>query len=164
MALLRDFAPELLLPAAATNFPQYISSMAGGAYRSALAFDTTVSEKCRTVAFEMPEFTGALTLKIRFAIAATTGNVQFRAQVEAITAGDALNTNTSTSFDTANSSGAIAVNGSTFVESTLSITLTNADSVAVGDTVTIAIDRDVTVASDAAGDCFVYLAALHDAR
>lgn len=163
MAELLSFAPENFIAAAGTNFPQYVNPMAGGAYRSALAFDTTTSEKCRSMAFTMPAFTGTLTLKVKFCIAATSGNVQFRAAVEAVTSGDAINMNTTTSFDTANSSGAVSVPASTYNPKVFSITLTNNDSVVAGDEATIALDRDVTVASDAAGDCYVTSVSLEDA-
>ena len=115
--------------------------MAGGAYRSSLAFDSVISEKCRSVAFRMPSFTGTLTLKVRFAIASITGNVQFRAAVEAITTGDALNVNTTLSFDTANNSGSVSVPTATFNPKDFSITLANNDSVAAGDEVTITRSR-----------------------
>ena len=163
MAVLYSLAPENLPPAAGTNFPQYLSTMAGGAYRSSLAFDSVISEKCRSVAFRMPSFTGVLTLKVRFAIAAITGNVQFRAAVEAITTGDVINVNTTISFDAVNSSGSVSVATTTFNPKDFTITLTNRDTVAAGDEVTIALDRDVTVASNATGDCFVTSISLEDA-
>ena len=97
MATRLALAPENFLPAATTNFPQYLNVMPGGAVRSALAFDTTTSEKCRSQAFDAPQnLTGTITVIVSFAIAATTGNVQFRVQIEAITAADALNVNTTT--------------------------------------------------------------------
>lgn len=163
MAIIYPFAPENFLAAAATNFPQYLFSMGGGAYRSALAFDSATSEKCRSIAFKMPPFTAPLYLDIMIGIAATSGNVQFRAQIEAVTPADALNTNTTTSFDTANSSGAISVPATTFNTKEIVITLTNNDSIAAGDMVTITLDRDVTVGSNASGDCFVYVVSFEDA-
>lgn len=164
MALLYSFPPELImLPAASTNFPQYLNVMAGGAYRSALAFSNSVSEKSRSISFEMPAFTGTLTAKVKFAIAATSGNVRFRIQIEARTPLDSGNTNTTTSYDTANSSASTAVPATTYVEAELSITLTNNNGVVAGDRVTFTIDRDVSVGSNAAGDCFVYLVSLSDA-
>lgn len=163
MAHIFPFAPEHFLPAASTNFPQYLATMAGGAVRSALAFDSATSEKARTIAFKMPPFTAPLTLNVQFAIAATSGNVQFRAQVEAITPTDAINTNTANSFDTANSSGSVSVPTTTYNTKEFSITLANNDSITAGDMVTITLDRDVTVGSNASGDCFVYLVSFEDA-
>lgn len=164
MALIFPFSPEhLALPAASTNFPQYLNTMLGGAFRSALAFDAATSEKCRSVQFPMPVFSGALTLKVQFAIAATSGNVQFRAAIEAITPADALNVNTTTNFDTANSSGAVSVPASTYNLKEFSIPLTNNDSIAAGDMVTFTLDRDVTVSSNASGDCYILNARLEDA-
>ena len=164
MATRLPLAPENFLPAATTNFPQYLNAMPGGAVRSALAFDATTSEKCRSQAFKAPQnLTGAITVVVTFAIAATTGNVQFRAQIEAITPADALNVNTATSFDTANSSGAIAVPGTTYNTKDITITCTNADTIAAGDLVQLTLDRDVTVASNAAGDCYVLAVEFRDA-
>ena len=163
MAVLYSFAPENLPPAAGTNFPQYLSTMAGGAYRSSLAFDSVISEKCRSVAFRMPSFTGVLTLRIRFAIAAITGNVQFRAAVEANKSGANRDLNTTTYFSAANSSGSVSVASTTFNPKDFTITLTNNDLVAAGDEVTITLDRDVTVGSNAAGDCFVTSVSLEGA-
>jgi len=163
MANLILFSPEHFLADAATNFPQYLAHMPGAAFRSSLAFDNTVSEKCRSVSFKMPVFAGALTIRIRFAIAATTGNVQFRVQCEAITPADALNTSTTRSFASANSSSSTSVPGTTFNTKELTIALTNDDSVAAGDTFTFTIDRDVSVGSNAAGDCYLLEASLEDA-
>lgn len=161
MAVIYSFAPENWLAAASSNFPQYIFSMAGGAYRSALSF--AASEKCRSIAFKMPPFTAPLTLKVTISIAATTGNVQFKAAIEAVAPSDALNTNTSTSFDADNSSGAIAVPSTTFNTKEITITLTNNDTIAANDMATISLERDGTVGSNATGACFVYLVSFEDA-
>ncbi|NBV95572.1 MAG: hypothetical protein EBR90_02130 [Actinobacteria bacterium] len=164
MALLLSFPPEAFRPAASTNFPQYVFPMAGGGYTSALAFDPAVSEKCESLQFAMPTFTAPLTLRISFAIAATTGGVDFRAQVQAIASGDAININTSTSFDTANSSGTVSVPATTYNPKDFTITLTNNDSVVAGERVTFTLDRNVAAAGDdAAGDCFVLQVDLEDA-
>ena len=163
MAVLYGFAPENFLAAAATNFPQYLFSMAGGAYRSGLSFDNVTSQKCRSCSFIMPTFTSPLTLKALFITASITGNIQYRAQVEAVTSADAQNLNTTTSFDTANSSGAIIVPSNTFTQKQFSITLTNNSLIAVGDLVTITLDRDVLVASNASAACIILAVSFEDA-
>lgn len=159
MALLMPLAPEHFSNAAATNFPQYISVMPDGAYRSALAFDNAVSQKCISIALTMPAFTGALTLKVLFAIAATSGNVQYRAQIEV---NDGFNCSTTESYDTANSSGSVSVPANTFHSKSFDITLTNNDTLTEGDTFKISLDRDVSVGSNASGLCYVLGVSLWD--
>jgi len=159
MGLLIPLAVEHFSNAAATNFPQYISVMPGGAYRSALAFEHTVSQKCVSIALPMPAFTGALTLKVLFAIAATSDNVQFRAQIEN---NKSFNCSTTESYDTANSSGSVSVPASTFHSKSFDITLTNNDTLTEGDTFKISLDRDVSVGSNASGLCYVLGVSLWD--
>jgi len=165
MALLLSLAPEAFTNAANVGFPQYLASRVGGSRRSAWAFDPTVSERMRSYSFSMPPFTGALTLTVVFDSAATTGDVVFRAQVEAVTPSiDAINMSTTDSFAAVNSSGAVSVPTTTFNPKLFAITLTNNDSVAALDTVIITIDRDATNGSDTAvGDCFVTQVYLSDA-
>jgi len=164
MALLLSLAPENFTNAANVGFPQYLASRAGGSRRSAWAFDPTVSERMRSYSLSMPPFTGALTLTVVFDIAATTGDVVFRAQVEAVTPSDAINMSTTDSFAAVNSSGAVSVPVATFNPKLFAITLTNNDSVAALDTVIITLDRDATNGSDtAAGDCFITQVYLSDA-
>lgn len=88
---------------------------------------------------------------------ATTGNVAFEASVEAITPGDALDPGSASSFATAQSSGAVAVptGGTYFFTITITLTVAQFDNVAAGDGVRVRINRDVGVASNAAGDCRV---------
>ena len=163
MAVLYSFAPENCPPAAATNFARFQNPMVGGAYRSCLAFDSVVSQKCRSIAFRMPIFTGALTLKVRFEIAAITGNVQFRAAVEANKSNANRNLSTTSYFSTTNSSGSVSVPATTFNPKDFTITLTNNDTAAAGDEVTITLDRDVTVGTNATGDCYITSFSLEDA-
>ena len=163
MALIYSFAPEHFFAFTSTNFPQYLSVMNGGARRSAQAFDNATAQKMRSITFEMPAFTGALTMKILFSIAATSGNVQFNGTVEAISSLAAINMNTTNSYDANNSSGAIAVPATTYNPKEFSITLTNNDSVAAGSNVMLAVERDVTVSSNASGLCYVHAVKLWDA-
>lgn len=90
---------------------------------------------------------------------ATTGAVYFEASVMAVTDGDAADINTE-SYDTANSGNATVPGTAGYLDE-ISITLTNADSVAAGDYVKIKINRDANNASDtAAGDAEVVATSL----
>ena len=95
---------------------------------------------------------------------AVSGNVVWRAQIEAVSDGDALNLASATSFDTANSSGAIAVPGTAGYIKQCTITLTNADGIVAADYYRISIDRDAANASDtASGDAYLLAFELRDA-
>lgn len=132
--------------------------------RIALAFDAATDEKCYWTFVAPQGITGTLTLLL-FCIAAsaTSGAVYFQAQVEAVTPADAVDLDATTSFDTANSGNATVAATAGYLF-TVSITLTNADSVAAGDIVRIALNRDADNASDTAtGDMYLLAAEFRDA-
>ena len=117
-----------------------------------LLFDASTDEIIHK-RFRLPtDYSSGATLKLQFSMAsATSGNVVWAAEVWAITPADAADSDT-TSYDTANSVTE-AVPGTAGYLDEASITLTNADSMAAGDLVTIRIRRDADNASDtAAGD------------
>jgi len=70
-------------------------------------------------------------------------------QVEAITDGDSINLSTTSSFDTTNN-GTSAVPGTAGYPKSLTISLTNKDSVAAGDWVRIKVARKAADGSDTA--------------
>lgn len=105
--------------------------------------------------FIMPDdYSSAAVLKLAYAMAsATSGNVRVEARLAAITPGD------STDIDAkalaATNSAGDAVAGTAGYVKEISVTLTNADSVAAGDWVTLWINRDAdgtTGTDDATGD------------
>jgi len=117
------------------------------------AFDTTEEEAILTSSLIMPSaYTGSgLFAKIQFFMAtATSSNVVWDVSVEAVTPDtDTLDLEASKSWDSVNS-GTAAVPGTAGDLSDVSITLTNADSIAVGDYFRLHIRRDCDHASDAA--------------
>jgi len=120
--------------------------------RDGLAFDDTTSESI-IFAFPMPAqyAAGALSLKVYYAMdTATTGDVDLDASVEAIADAELTDVD---SFDTVNSVDGTAVPGTANHRDTVSITLTNKDSVAVGESVRIKLARDI--ADTATGDLWV---------
>ena len=154
----------ILLPEAAhypaTNFPALLLSNR----RPVLAFDTTTSETAYWTFFAPQGVTGTWTAVISYAMAsATSGGVAFDVAVEAISSGDALDTDAATGFDTVNAGNDSAVPGTAGYMEQLSITLTNADSIAAADLVRISVARDVADAADTAtGDCYVFSVEIRD--
>lgn len=144
----------------ATNFPALLLSNR----RPVLAFDASTSETAYWTFVAPQGITGAWTAVISYAMAsATTGGVAFDVAVEAITSGDALDTDATTSFDTVNGGNDSAVPGTAGYMEQISITLTNADSIAAADLVRVSVARDVADAADTAtGDCYVFAIELRD--
>jgi len=112
-----------------------------------LLFDDTTSQS-GTWQFRMPsDYASGPIAKILYTMnSATSGTVIFRATVMAVTDGDAADIDTD-SYDTTNTSGAVTVPGTAGYLDGISITLTNADSVAAGDLVKIKLDRDAATDS-----------------
>ena len=154
----------ILLPEAAhypaSNFPQLTQIN----QRPVLAFDAATDETAYWTLIAPQGLSGAQTLVITYAMAsATSGNVVLAAAVEAVSDGDAADLDATTSFDTVNTSSATAVPGTAGQIDQISITLTNADSMAAADYVRIAISRDADNASDtAAGDLYLLAAEWRD--
>jgi len=144
----------------ATNFPAFTKVND----RPVLAFDTTTSETCYWTIVAPQGLTGALSAIIHFfGNAAGTAGVAFDVAVEAITPGDAVDLDSATSFDTVNGGNAatLATQGH---QTSVSITLTNADGIAAGDYVRISLARDVADANDTfAADAYVTLVEIREA-
>ncbi len=126
--------------------------------RDVLAFDAAAAE---TAYWDVPMpqgITGTLQAIISYFMAsATSGKVDFEVSIEAITPGDATDLDAGTSFDTANAVTAPTVPATAGYESTITCTLTNADSYAAGDMVRLRLVRDATDGTNdtAAGDAYV---------
>lgn len=135
-----------------------------GQSRLTLDFDATTAETCYWTATAWQGLTGTLTAVITYrAASATTGGVAFDVAVEAITDGDATDTDAASSFDTVNT-GTATVPGTAGHIDQISITLTNQDSIAAGDLVRFSLSRQVGHASDTAtGDIQVLAVEIRDA-
>lgn len=142
----------------ASNFPQLLTSN----QRPALAFDAATDETVYWTDVVPQGFTGTPTLYLKLAMAsATSGAVGFQAQIEAITPGDSLDTDATTSFDTINNSTSTTVPGTAGYEFEISITMTTNDGMAAGDTFRIALNRDAdgsAITDSASGDCYLIAA------
>lgn len=129
-----------------------------------LAFDAATDQTAYWRFLAPQGLTGTITLRIYYRMASATANaVVFQAQLQAVTPADALDLDVSSSFDTANSSGAVTVPGTAGYLGVITITMTNADSIAAGDYCILSINRDADNASDTAtGDAYIELVELRD--
>jgi hypothetical protein len=145
----------------ASNYPQLTQIN----QRPALGFDAATDETVYWTDIAPQGLTGTLTLLIWYTMgAATSGNVVLTAAIEAVTDGDALDLDAAASFDTVNTSSATAVPGTAGHPDVISITLTNADSLAAGDYYRISVSRDADNGSDTAtGDLYIVAIELRDA-
>ena len=131
--------------------------------RPVLAFDAGTDEAAYWTFVAPQGWTGTVTCVVSYMMAsATSGNIYWQAQLEAVTAGDAVDLDAATSFDTANS-GNGTVPGTAGYMQQISITMTNADSIAAGDLVRLSVNRDADNASDTAtGDAYLLAVELRD--
>jgi hypothetical protein len=132
--------------------------------RPVLAFDAGTDETAYWTGVAPQGLTGAITVVLTYMMAsATSGNIYWQAQLEAVTAADATDLDAGTSFDTANS-GNGAVPGTAGYMQQISITMTNADSLAAADYFRLSVNRDADNASDTAtGDAYLLAVELRDA-
>ena len=144
----------------ASNYPALMLSNR----RPVLAFDATTSETAYWTFVAPQGWTGTGTAVISYAMAsATTGGVAFDVALEAITTGDAVDTDAATSFDTVNTGTDAGVPGTAGYMEQISVTLTNADSIAAADLVRVSVARAVANATDTAtGDCYVLAVEIRD--
>jgi len=147
----------------ASNFPQLLLSNR----RPVLAFDASTDETAYWTGVAPQGLTGAITLVLTIAMAsATSGAVGFQAQIEAITDADATDTDATTSFDSVNNSASTTVPGTAGYIKQISITMTNADSLAAADYFRLSINRDAdgsAITDSATGDAYLLAAELRDA-
>lgn len=139
----------------ASNFPQLTLVNR----RPALAFDAATDETCYWTGVAPQGMTGTLSIVISYVMAsATSGTVGFQAQIEAITDGDSTDLDATTSFDSVNNSASTTVPGTAGYIDQISITLTNADSLAVADYFRLSLNRDAdgsAITDSATGDVYV---------
>jgi hypothetical protein len=136
------------------------SAAAPTPYILQLAFDATTEEQVFWQLRMPADYASAPVLKVQYKMAsATSGGVAFEARIAAVSDGDSQDVDAK-GFAAANV-GTATVPGTAGHLDEVSITLTNADSVAAGDFVVVYLNRDPAHASDTAtGDCEVIGAAL----
>lgn len=134
--------------------------------RPELLFDASTAETCYWTGIAPQGLTGTLTAVVTYAmVSATSGKVDFEGSIEALTALDAVDTDATSSFDTANTITAPTVPGTAGYIDQFTITLTTADSIAAGDYFRFRLKRDAADATNdtATGDCAVLAVELRDA-
>lgn len=142
------------------NFPAFAID---GQARPYLAFDTTTDETCYWTFIAWQGIANALTAVITYrAASATSGTACFEVALECITDGDATDTDAASSFATVNTASAATVPGTAGYIDQFSVTLTNNDSIAVGDYCRLRLNRDVS-ADSASGDIQVLAVELREA-
>jgi hypothetical protein len=107
--------------------------------------------------FRMPlDYASAPVLKVQYKMtSATSGGVAFTANIAAVTPGDATDVDAK-ALASDNTATDATVPGTAGFLKEISITLTNADSLAAGDFVIVRLAREVANATDTAtGDCEV---------
>ncbi|MGW4411153.1 hypothetical protein ACWEJ6_44480 [Nonomuraea sp. NPDC004702] len=123
------------------------SAAAPTPYLMQFAFDAATREQVMWN-FRMPSDYGSTpVLKVQCKTSATSGNTIFEGRIAAVTPADAIDVNTK-AFAAANASSATAVPASARRLFEISITLTNADSLAAGDFVVVYLARAADNASD----------------
>ena len=146
-----------------SNFPQITQINA----RPVLAFDAATDETAYWTDVAPQGLTGTITLVITYCMAsATSGTVGLQAQIEAITDGDATDLDATTSFDSVNNSASTTVPGTAGYIDQISITMTNADSLAAADYYRISVNRDANgsaITDSATGDLYLLAIELRDA-
>ena len=137
------------------------SASAPSPYFFQAAFDASTEEQCMW-SFRMPaDYASDPVLKVQYKMAAaTSGNVIIEGRIAAVSDGDSQDVDAK-AFGTANTSSATAVPGTAGHIDEISLTMTNADSVAAGDFVILYLNRDAANGSDTAtGDMEVVGVAL----
>lgn len=132
--------------------------------RPVLAYDATTAETAYWTFIAPQGLTSTYTAIVTYMMAsAVSGGVAFDVALEAVTDGDTTDLDAGTSFDTANTGTAASVPGTAGYIDQVSVTLTNADSIAAGDYARISVTRAVANAADTAtGDCYVLAVEFRD--
>ena len=147
------FAPNMMLPNATNGATFVVHSQ-----RLALAFDDTTNESVYLQTVLPPAYTGTGTLKARllfYSASANSGDAGWEVGVEAVTPADTLDLEATSSWDTGNG-GTQALSGTAGDLTAITITLTNKDSCAAGDSFRIGIVRTALTTDTVSGDLFLY--------
>jgi hypothetical protein len=158
LAILTPYSAEF----PSSNFPALLTVNA----RPVLAFDAATAETCYWTLIVPQGLATTMSLIVSYMMAsATSGKVDFAAAVEAVSDGDATDLDSGTSFGSDNTIIAPTVPGTAGYIDQLTITLTNDDSIAIGDYVRISLRRDAADATNdtATGDCYILAVELQKA-
>lgn len=159
--ILLPIPPQALPDGSASNAAPAIqilksSASAPAPYMACALFDATTVEQMMW-SLRMPQdYASGATMKAQFRMAsATSGNVVLEGRVAAYTPTTDTASIASKAFAAANTSATTAVPGTAGAIKEISITLTNADSLAAGDFVVFYLARDTGANDTATGDLAV---------
>ncbi len=147
-----------------TNFPQ-LMTIHSTERIPVLAFNDSTAESCFWTAIVPQGWTGTITAVVTYCMAsAVSGKVDFEIAVEAVSDGDSLDIDASTSYDTANTITAPTVPGTAGYIDQFTCTLTNNDSSAAADLIRFKLTRDATDGTNdtATGDCYILAVEIRD--
>lgn len=134
--------------------------------RPILKYDATTDWTAYWTVIAPQDITTPLTGVVTYAMAtATSGAVGMQITVEAISDGDTVDTDATTSFDSVNNSASTTVPATAGYIDQISITITNADSIAAGDYVRFGLNRDgdgSAITDSATGNQNVYTLEIRD--
>lgn len=132
--------------------------------RPALAFDAATDESAQWTFVAPQGLTGTLSAVLSLiGNAAGTNSTYWQVSIEAVTSADATDLDAGDSFGTANT-GNVPMPATQGHMVQLSITLTNADSIAAGDYVRVRVTRDADNGSDNfAADAFLLAVEIREA-
>lgn len=133
-----------------------------GERRRVVRFPATPDTSAAWAVVVPADFSANFTAEFFYTMASgTSGNAQWRMEVEAVTPGDALDLDTADSYDTANNAAADTVPGTAGHLASISDELTNGDSAAAGDMIRFRVTY--LAASTAAGDAYLHRVEIRDA-
>lgn len=154
---------EALLPFAAEMPTANAAQLLVVNNRPCLAFDASTRESVVFTAPVPQGITGTPTLTIFYMMAsATTGGIAFDIDVEAVTPGDALDLDASTSFGTVNTANS-SVPGTAGNMAQCVVTMTNLDGAVAGDLARFRVTRATDNGADTAtGDLYFLAGEIRD--
>lgn len=160
MATTRAVLTPLSAEFPAGNFPA-LTFING---RPALAYDAATQETAYWTIVAPQGLSGTLSCVLTLiGNAAGTNSTYWEVAIEAVTSADAVDLDSATSFGTVNA-GNVAMPATQGHMVQVSITLTNADSIAAGDYVRVSIARDADNGSDNfAADAYLLAAEIREA-
>lgn len=130
--------------------------------RPVLAFSSAASMTAYFEGYAASGLTTPLAASLLLFSEATTGGVQFDIAVEAVSASDATDLDAADSFDTVNAASMTVMATAGYLFS-IPYTLTNNDSVAVGDQLRFRVSRNVAASPDSSsGSAFLYKFIVND--
>lgn len=135
--------------------------------RTAIAFADGSDEVVAFASFVCPaEFVGPDTAKADIywvtSVGDNTKTVDWDVYLEAITAADAVDLSTTSSFDSANASGGASCNATAYYLIKTTVNLSNDDAMAAGDLVRVGIRRDNNGTDTAAGTAYILDAEIYE--